>query len=150
MENDVIDLDLEKYIYKKGHLQLATFFGGPLTAVYILAENYKQLGHPEKVKRTWVIGIGLCLVFLTGVFLLSTIHKTPDILVPLLCILIGSAIMQTYQGADISLHVDAGGHVYSMWRAVIIGIIGLVVTIFIVLIFLFLATTFFGYTPKIE
>jgi hypothetical protein len=148
MDNEILNPNLENQIYKKGHLQLAAFFGGPLTTVYVLAENYKQLGHPEKVNRTWVIGIGLCLVFLTGVFLLSTIHNTPDILVPILCILIGSAIMQTYQGADIKLHIDAGGHVYSMWRAVIIGIIGLAVTIGLIIFILFLGTTFFGYTVK--
>ncbi len=68
MENEILNTNLENQIYKKGHLQLAAFFGGPLTTVYIIAENYKQLGHPEKIKRTWIIGVVLCILFLVAVF----------------------------------------------------------------------------------
>ncbi|HEY4936807.1 MAG TPA: hypothetical protein VII44_09510 [Puia sp.] len=148
MENDIINMNLEKFIYKKGHLQLATFFGGPLTIVYILAENYKQLGYPGKVKKTWIIGIGLCIVFLISVFLLSATSKTPNFIVPLICILVGTAIMQSWQGTDIKQHVDSGGNVYSMWRALLVGIIGLIITMVFLIIILFLAMTFFGFSPK--
>ena len=150
MENEILNPNLENQIYKKGHLQLAAFFGGPLTTVYILAENYKQLGHPEKVNKTWIIGVCLCILFVIGVFLLSTTNKTSNIIVPLICILVGSAIMQSWQGADIKEHVDSGGLVYSMWRALLIGLIGLVITMIFILIILFLAMTFFGYSPKVE
>jgi FtsH-binding integral membrane protein len=150
MGNEILNTNLENQIYKKGHLQLAAFFGGPLTSVYIIAENYKQLGHPEKIKRTWIIGFCLCIVFLVAVFLLSTTNKTPNIIVPLICILVGTAIMQTWQGADIKKHVDSGGLVYSLWRALLIGIIGLIITTAIILFVSFLAMTFFGYSPKLE
>jgi FtsH-binding integral membrane protein len=150
MDNEIINTNLENQIYKKGHLQLAAFFGGPLTTVYIIAENYKQLGHPEKIKKTWIIGIFLCIAFLVAVFLLSATNKTPNIIVPLICILVGTAIMQTWQGAEIKQHVDSGGLVYSMWRALLIGIIGLVITMILILFVIFFAMTFFGYSPKME
>jgi ABC-type Fe3+ transport system permease subunit len=150
MDHEILNANLENQIYKKGHLQLAAFFGGPLTIVYIIAENYKQLGHPEKIKKTWIIGICLCIVFLVAVFLLSTTSKTPNIIVPLICILVGTAIMQTWQGAEIKQHIDSGGLIYSMWRALLIGIIGLVITMILILFILFLAITFFGYSPKLE
>jgi hypothetical protein len=150
MDNEILNPNLENQIYKKGHLQLAAFFGGPLTTVYILAENYKQLGHPEKIKKTWIIGVCLCILFLIAVFLLSTTSATPNIIVPLICILVGTAIMQTWQGADIKQHVDSGGAVYSMWRALLIGIIGLVITMIFILFIVLLAMTFFGYSPKAE
>ncbi len=139
MEDEIIDIDPEKYIYKTGHLQLATFFGGPLSIVYILAENFKQLGFPEKVKRTWIFGIGLFVLFLALILLMQSTFKTPNILPSLISILIGTAVMKSWQGDDIKNHVDKGGHVYSYWRAVLIGIISLVITlVFLVFLVIFM------------
>ena len=139
MEDEIIDIDLEKYIYKTGHLQLATFFGGPLSIVYILAENFKQLGYPEKVKRTWFFGIGLFVLFIILILLMQSTFKTPNILPSLISILIGTAVMKSWQGDDIKNHVDRGGHVYSYWRAVLIGIISLVITlVFLVFLVIFM------------
>ena len=139
MEDEIIDIDLEKYIYKTGHLQLATFFGGPLSIVYMLAENFKQLGYPEKVKRTWFFGIGLFVLFIILILLMQSTFKTPNILPSLISILIGTAVMKSWQGDDIKNHVDRGGHVYSYWRAVLIGIISLVITlVFLVFLVIFM------------
>ena len=156
MEDEIINIDPEKYIYKTGHLQLATFFGGPLSIVYILAENFKQLGYPEKVKRTWIFGIGLFVLFIVLILLMQVSAKTPDILPSLISILIGTAIMKSWQGTDIKNHVDKGGHVYSYWRAILIGVISLVITlIFLVFLAIFMDKVFGlgiikaeGLTPK--
>ena len=146
MENDFLDPDIQKPIFKKGHLQLATFFGGPLAIVYILAENYKQMGHPKKIKKIWIVGVLLCLLFFSSIFLIPASYRQQNIILPLICIFIGTAIMQSWQGTDISNHVNSGGAIYSMWRALLIGIISLAITfIFLVIVSVILKS--FGLDP---
>ncbi len=143
MEEEIIQSNLEKPVYRKIHLQLAAFFGGPLAIVYILAENFKQFGETARVKKTWVIGIGLCLLFFIGVAYLSTAKKIPNLIVPLISILIGTAIMQSWQGADIKIHSEAGGRIFPLTRALLIGVLSLVATIlFFVIIAVFYAMIF--------
>jgi hypothetical protein len=144
VEEEIIDVQLENYIYKKGHIQLATFFGGPLSIVYILAENFKQLGHPEKVKKTWVLGISLFVLFIALILLMQINIKTPNYLPSLICILIGTAIMQSWQGDDIKNHVDKGGHVYSYWRALLVGIVSLFITVIFIVFLAVLMDKVFG------
>lgn len=147
MEEEIIQTNLEKPIYRKIHLQLAAFFGGPLAIVYILAENFKQFGEAGRVKKAWVIGIGLCLLFFIGVAYLSSAKKIPNLIVPLISILTGTAIMQSWQGSDIKMHSDAGGRVYPLTRALLIGVLSLVATIFFFVIIAFFYAIIFG-VPK--
>ena len=143
MEEEIIQANLEKPIYRKIHLQLAAFFGGPLAIVYILAENFKQFGENERVKKTWVIGIGMCLLFFIGVAYMTSTKKIPNLIVPLISILIGTAIMQSWQGSDIKLHSEAGGRIHPLLRALVVGIMSLMATIlFFVIIAIFYAIIF--------
>src|SRR4051812_27203146 len=48
-------------VYKESAILIATLFGGPLVAGYLMAENFKQLGEPHKVKKTWLWTI-VCLI----------------------------------------------------------------------------------------
>jgi hypothetical protein len=144
VEEELIDIDLEKNIYKKGHIQLATFLGGPLSIIYILAENFKQLGYPEKVKKTWIIGIILFILFIALIIFMEWNINTPNYLPSLISILIGTAIMQSWQGEDIKNHVDKGGRVYSYWRAVSIGVISLLITVVIMGILVIILDKSFG------
>ncbi len=134
MEEDILPFDSDKPIYNRIHIQLATFFGGPLAIIYILAENFKQLGQPEKVKRTWLIGIiSLLLIMTLGSFIPDT-WKIPTLVFPLIFLSVGAAIMQSVQGNEIKFHTDHGGPVYSLWRAVAVGSVCLL----IMLAFLFI------------
>jgi len=143
VEEEIINLHVDKPIYKKVHIQLATFFGGPLAIVYILAENFRQLGYPGKIRKTWIIGIALCLIFIGLTFFTSRSGKVPNFIIPLICILIGTAIMQSWQGEDIEHHISEGGPVYPVWRALLVGIISLVITIvFMIILFLLLFNIF--------
>jgi hypothetical protein len=127
MEEDILHSESDKPIYNKIHIQLATFFGGPLAIIYILAENFKQLGQPQKVKRTWFIGIiSLLLVITLGSFIPDT-WKIPTLVFPLIFLSVGAAIMHSVQGNEIKFHTDNGGPVYSLWRAVGVGTVCLLV-----------------------
>jgi hypothetical protein len=145
MNDEILDVNLEKPIYKKSHIQLATFFGGPLAIVYILSENFKQLGYPEKVKKTWIFGIAFCILFFAAVFIINSSGKSPNFLIPLISILIGTAIIQSWQGEDIKHHIEQGGPVYSIWRALLIGIICLVITMVFLIILLLILFNVFGF-----
>jgi hypothetical protein len=145
MEEDILPFDSDKPIYNRTHIQLATFFGGPLAIIYILAENFKQLGQPEKVKRTWFIGIiSLLLVITLGSFIPET-WKIPTLVFPLIFLSVGAAIMHRIQGNEIKNHTDNGGPVYSLWRAVVVGSVCLL----IMLAFLFVVAEIMdkGFVP---
>jgi hypothetical protein len=144
MEQDIIDPHPDYFIYKKSHIQLATFFGGPLAIIYILAENFRQLGYPEKVRKTWIIGLISCVLFFGLILLLQTSYKTPSLLPSLICILIGSAVMQSWQGDDIKLHIEQGGPVYPVWRALLIGVISLVLSVVFLIVLIIILQSAFG------
>jgi uncharacterized membrane protein AbrB (regulator of aidB expression) len=144
MEDEIIDLKLENFIYKKMHLQIATFFGGPLAIVYILAVNFKQLGYPEKVRKTWIIGLFLFVIFIVSVMMLQFTIKSPSYLPSLISILIGTAIMQSWQGDDIQHHVENGGPVYPLSRSLLIGIVCLMGTLVFIILLLLILNNFFG------
>jgi hypothetical protein len=144
MENEILGLDTDHFIYKKSHIQIATFFGGPLAIIYILAENFRLLGHPEKVKKTWIIGLILSILFFGLIFFMQTSYKTPSLLPSLISIIIGTAIMQSWQGEDIKLHIDHGGPVYPVWRALLIGVISLALSIIFLVAVVVILNSAFG------
>jgi hypothetical protein len=146
MKEDILHFDSDKPVYNRIHIQLATFFGGPLAIIYILAENFKQLGQPEKVKKTWFIGILALLLFMTLGSLIPDTWKIPTLVFPLIFLSVGAAIMHWVQGDEIKFHTDNGGPVYSLWRAVGVGTVCLLV----MLAFLFLVVLIMnkGFKPK--
>ena len=77
----MLDLSLKEPIYKHGHIQVATFFGGPLAATYAIADNFKKLGHPEKIRKTWIWGIFGFILFLLLAFLIPASWKIPNMIV---------------------------------------------------------------------
>lgn len=138
MAEDLLSVQPDFKLYKERAVYVGTFLGGPLVAGYLIAENFKQLGQQAKVKTTWLIAIIATIVIFGGVFLIPGIEKVPRYLIPLLYSVITQAIVQKYQGADIKNHIDKGGQTYSVWRAVWIGLVGLVVLLAIIYIIVLL------------
>jgi len=132
MTDEIILLSFEKPIYKNLHIQLATLIGGPLGTTWLLAENFKKLGHPEKVRKTWIWGI-LALIFLLVLsFLIPDDWKIPNFVFPVICLGIASQVTKTTQGPEIQQRLSEGGAVYSVWRALGIGLVCLILTIAII------------------
>jgi hypothetical protein len=126
-------------LYKDRSVYVGTILGGPLVAGYLAAENFKQLGQPEKVKNAWFIAIIATLVLLGIAFFIPGIQKTPGYIIPLLYSGIAQYLIQRFQGNAIKEHIQQGGQVYSVWRAVWIGLVGLVI-LAVVVVALILAT----------
>jgi hypothetical protein len=64
MSENISHDGLGQPVYKNLHIQLATFFGGPLAATWLIAANFKQLGQNGKIKGSWIWGIFAFMVFI--------------------------------------------------------------------------------------
>lgn len=138
MEENLLSVLPENKLYRERAVYVGTFLGGPLVAGYLASENFKKIGQPEKVKATWAIAIIATIVIFGGAFLVPEIEKFPRYIIPLVYGGIAQLLVQRFQGAAIKLHIEKGGQVYSVWRAVWIGAVGaavLVGFIFVILLF---------------
>jgi len=125
-------------LYNDWAIYVGTFLGGPLVAGYLAAENFKELGEPDKVRNTWIVAIGATILIFGSIFLIPNIEKIPNYIIPITYTLIAQFLVRRFQGAAIKNHIQNGGQVYSTWRSVWIGLVGLVVllaAIFIILLF---------------
>jgi hypothetical protein len=116
-------------IYKDRAIWAGTFLGGPLTAGYLIAENFKAFNEPDKAKKTWIFAIIATVVIFGGVFLIPDNVKVPNQLIPLIYTAIAYFLVQHFQGQNISSHINAGGQLFGWWRTIGIGVLGLAITI---------------------
>ena len=112
----------------------STVLGGPLAAGYLAAHNYKHLGQQKKVIITWLIAIGSTIVILGSALLIPQIEFMPRYIIPLIYTGIAQYLVHRFQGNDIRNHVENGGQTYSFGRAILIGLIGLLITFVILFI----------------
>lgn len=125
-------------IFKDAALGVGTFLGGPLVAGYFIAENFKALGQPERVKHTWLITILLSIVIFTIIFLIPEDSKIPDQLYPAVYTAIAYGFYHKYQKQAIDSHLNSGGLAYDWGRVILAGIIGLLITLGIIFGVIFL------------
>lgn len=120
-------------VYGERAAWTGVFLGGPIVAGYFIAENYKLFEQPEKAKRTWIISTIATVIIFGALFFAPNAEKLPRYIVPIIFAGITYWIIQYYQGNDIKAHVQAGGGVYSRWRAALVGLIGAIVTLVVLL-----------------
>lgn len=125
MEENLLPILSNVKLYKDNAIYIATFIGGPLAAGYIAAENFKQLGQQDKAKMSWVIAIAATIAIFGSLFLVPDIDKVPRYIIPLAYTLLAQFLVKKYQGNAINAHIQEGGQIYSVWRSVLIGLIGL-------------------------
>jgi len=128
----------ERKIYKASALWLGTFFGGPLAAGYIIAENFKAFNRPDNAKKTWLFTIVATIVIFAGIFIIPDDVNIPNQLIPLIYTGIAALILHSFQGKQIQSHIKSGGQVYEWGRVVIIGLIGLAITLLTIIGTLFI------------
>lgn len=64
------DSQAPRPLYRMSAVGIATFFGTPLAGAYITAHNLRVLGMHERVRNTWLVGVGvLVLVMVIGYWL---------------------------------------------------------------------------------
>ncbi len=128
-------------VYKESAIWLGTFLGGPLTAGYLLTENYKLFGEPEKIRETWIYAILSTIVLLSLIFFLPSawIDKIPHFVIPLVYTCITQYIFQRNQLIHTTDHLKNGGEAFSLWRVFGIGLIGAVLLLIPIFIFSYLS-----------
>ena len=123
MEESLFPSDITSKFYTDRAVLIGTFIGGPLVGAYLIAQNFKTLNEPSKVRQTWFIAIG-ALVVAVGIGLIPPLDKIPSFLFSIVFCLVAHSITKKYQGERIAAHQAAGGAVYATGRAVLIGFVG--------------------------
>jgi len=101
-----------------------------------MAVNCKQLGEPQKVKKTWLWTI---IGFAAFVVLASVVPaKVPGIVFSVVNTAVITVLVQKFQGAQIKAHIEAGGALYKTGRAVLIALACAAVFIALILALYFL------------
>ncbi len=118
-------------IYKTNMIWVGSYLGGPLAAGYILAANFKAFGEQERARKTWIYTIVATIAILAGVFVIpeKVLETIPNLAIPILYTVAAYFLMQHYQDHNIGTHLVSGGGVFSWWRVVAIGLIGLAATL---------------------
>jgi len=117
-------------LYTENAIRVATFLGGPLVAGYLIADNYKQLGQSKHIQTTWLITIlATVVIFIIAWFLPVSF---PPYILPIAYTVGTYYLVQNLQGKKIKAHVTAGGEIWSMGRAILIGLAGLIIIFAIV------------------
>jgi len=125
-------------IYKDRAVWLGAFLGGPLAAGYIIAENFKAFNQPNKANKTWIYTIIATIVIFGGIFSIPDRVKIPNQIIPLIYTAIAYYLVQHFQGANITAHINAGGQLHSWWRILSVGIVGLAIILIAVFFIVFL------------
>lgn len=141
----------QRKIFTEKNMWLVAFLGGPLSAGYIIAENFKTFNDPQKVKITWSITIAVTILIFGFIiaFPETIIDKMPKQLIPLIYTAIAAAIIRYYQKTKITEHLAEGGEEHSWGRSMCVGLIGLVVTLLLVAITAFIAGDLAGGNPNL-
>jgi hypothetical protein len=132
---DVISVDEKIYTVKQ--IQGATFFGGPLVAGYLIAENFKAFNEYDKAKKTWLIAIAVTVAVFALIFAIPESVKIPNILFPLIYSWATYILVTKYQSQQMKEHIRADGQSYNWGRAVVVALIGLAVTMVLLVIGIF-------------
>ena len=125
-------------LYRDKSVFTSTFLGGPLAAGYLAAHNYRHLGQQKKVMITWLIAISSTIIIFGSALFIPQSEFMPRYIIPLIYTGIAQYLVRRFQGKEIMTHVENGGETYSFGRAILIGLIGLLITfaIFFIVILL--------------
>ena len=134
--------------YSQTAITIATYFGGPLAAGYLVKKNYDTLEQPENGKKALIIGIVSTILLFIGIFSIPEpiIDKIPNALIPLIYTGIIYWIVERLQGEILKSHKESGGEFYSGWKAAGIGAIAMV----ILTASIFLSLMITGYLSNIQ
>jgi len=121
--------NLTTKFYSQRAITIASYFGGPLAAGYLISQNYINLGKDNYGKYSMIVGIISTLLIFIGIFSIPEhiINKIPNPLIPLIYTGIIYLINEKLQGTDLKKHKKNNGEFYSAWKAAGIGVICLVI-----------------------
>lgn len=93
-------------IYSKNQIDIATFFGGPLIAVYLILQNYKTFENTDAQKKTALIGLTLTVIFFVTLILLP--DNILNIIPSIIPLVVAGYFVRTYQKKKIIEYLNNG------------------------------------------
>ena len=117
-------------LYSPHQIEVATFLGGPMCAVYMLTVNYKRLKKPIYARN--VVFIGIIIVLLWHIVPLT--DKVPQLVYQIIPLLIVSMICKKYHITKQSILEEPLYIFRSNWKVFVVSVIGWI------LLFIFLYT----------
>ncbi len=126
-------------IYTLNSIRAATFFGGPLVAGYLISENYRVFNEDKKSKMAIVYGAIATIILFGAIFMIPDNINVPTYIVPLIYSWLTYLIVQKLMGGQMKVHVTSGGPVFTIWRALLVALIGAAVTLAGVFVVIFIS-----------
>ncbi len=118
MEND-------QKIYTNKTISIATFFGGPFAAGFLIGNNYKIFGDDDKRRNSIILGLISTIVFFEILFLIpeKIINSIPNAIFPAIYTGIIYFIVTKTQDKKINEYLENGYKKASGWKAAGIGLL---------------------------
>lgn len=123
-------------IYTLNSIRIATFVCGPLAAGYLVSQNYKAFNQREKVTTTWIISVVALLMLIGLAAFTSSVERFPKFIFPLVYAWGTFLLVQKFQGEQMKEHFATGGKTFTIWRALLAGLICLAVTLAVIFVIL--------------
>ena len=100
-----------KKLFSQRAIAIATYFGGPAAAGYLVKKNYESHDQSEKGKKAFIIGIISTLLIFAGIFSIPEhiIDKIPNAVIPAIYTGIIYLIVEKIQGQWLKEHKESGG-----------------------------------------
>lgn len=127
-------MEENKKLFSQKAIAIATYFGGPVAAGYLIKKNYQAHEQEDNGKKAFIIGIVSTLLLFAGIFSIPEhiIDKIPNALIPAIYTGIIYLIVEKIQGQWLKEHKESGGEFYSGWKATGIGAIFMVILLGII------------------
>lgn len=131
-----MEYNLQK-VFTNNAISIATFFGGPLAAGFLISKNYKVFGDDDAARNSIFIGIITTIILLGGLYLIpeNIIDNIPNFLIPAINTLILNRLVEKFQGQKIKDFLSENGQKAPNWQAALYGCVGfLIIVLFIITI----------------
>jgi hypothetical protein len=132
MEQDILPRQTTQKVYNTNSFTIATILGGPLAAAYMASSNFSSFGEANKGRNAWVIAVFLLVVAMV-ISLVPGSERIPNFIYLLAFLFTVQLLVHRFQAKQIRQHIQEGGQLYPVSRAIVVGLIfmvALVVAIF--------------------
>jgi len=139
-------MEESKKLFSQKAISIATFFGGPAAAGYLIKKNYDAFDQQEQGKTAFVIGLVITLLLIILFYTLpdSVSDKIPNAVLPAIYSAVVYWLVDKTQGARIEAHEAMGGEFYSRWKAAGIGAVFMVLLLVLIFGSLYLSGDLYG------
>ena len=123
-----------KKLFSQKSIALATYFGGPAAAGYLVKKNYEAFDQEENGMKAFIISVVSTILIFAGIFSIPEhiLDNIPNALIPAVYTGIIALIVEQTQGKRIKEHKLSGGEFFSGWKAAGIGAIFLVILVVVI------------------